>query len=54
MSHSNGSPSWFKQITHFYKEFERDVKTWRGSFTGTLARKIDCISRFLFRGPRGH
>jgi len=55
---------------NFYKEFERYVKkrpfqraalsigpcwgTWRVSFIGTLERKRECISEFLFCGPRGH
>jgi hypothetical protein len=44
----------FFYLGEFYKEFERYVKTWRGSFTGTFERKRGCISGFLFRGPRGH
>jgi hypothetical protein len=39
-------------LGEFYKEFERYVKTWRSSFTETFERKRDCISTFLFRGPR--
>jgi len=42
----------FLYLGEFYKKFERYVKTWRGSFTGTFERKRDCISKFLFRGPR--
>jgi len=54
---------------NFYEEFERYVKKGLvygqlhrgpvgepggGLLTGTFQRKRDCISGFLFLGPRGH